>query len=99
MRTEDLFARYNDEEFVIMPRGIVTPEDVLALCERIRQAVKNHTFRFGEDSIQITVSLGYHLEKVQGREPNEKLSDMINQAAQALYLAKDRGRDRTESLL
>jgi diguanylate cyclase (GGDEF)-like protein len=99
IRTEDLFARYNDEEFVIMPRGVVTPEDVLALCERIRQAVKNHIFRFGEDSIQITVSLGYHLEKVKGREPNEKLSDMINQAAEALYLAKDRGRDRTESLL
>ena len=99
IRTEDLFARYNDEEFVIMPRGVVTPEEVLAQCERIRQAVKKHTFRFGEDSIQITVSLGYHLEKVKGREPNEKLSDMISQAAQALYLAKERGRDRIESLL
>ena len=98
IRTEDIFARYNDEEFVIMPRGVVTREDVLALCERIRNAVKNHTFRFGEDSIQITVSLGYHLERVKGREPNEKLADMINQAAQALYLAKERGRDRTQSL-
>jgi len=99
IRTEDLFARYNDEEFVIMPRGVITREEVLAQCERIRQAVKKHTFRFGEDSIQITVSLGYHLEKVKGREPNEKLSDMISQAAQALYLAKERGRDRIESLL
>ena len=98
IRTEDLFGRYNDEEFVIMPRGVVTREDVFALCERIRQAIKDHTFRFGEDNIQITVSLGYHLEKVKGREPNEKLADMISQAAQALYLAKDRGRDRTESL-
>lgn len=98
-RTEDLFARYNDEEFIIMPRGVVTRDDVLALCERIRQAIKNQIFRFGEDRIQITVSLGYHLEKVKGREPNEKLSDMISQAAQALYLAKERGRDRTESLL
>jgi diguanylate cyclase (GGDEF)-like protein len=98
IRTEDLFGRYNDEEFVIMPRGVVTPEDVSALCERIRNAVKNHTFQFGEDSIKITVSLGYHLEKVKGREPNDKLVDMISQAAQALYLAKDRGRDRTESL-
>ena len=98
IRTEDLFGRYNDEEFVIMPRGVVTREDVFALCERIRQAIKDHTFRFGEDSIQITLSLGYHLEKVKGREPNEKLADMISQAAQALYLAKDKGRNRTESL-
>ena len=99
IRTEDLFARYNDEEFVIMPRGVVTREDVLALCERIRKSVKNHTFLFGEDRIRITVSLGYHIEKVKGREHNEKLSDMVSQAAQALYLAKERGRDRTESLL
>ena len=99
IRTEDLFARYNDEEFVIMPRGVVTREDVLALCERIRKSVKDHTFLFGEDSIRITVSLGYHIEKVKGREHNEKLSDMVSQAAQALYLAKERGRDRTESLL
>ncbi len=99
IRTEDLFGRYDDEEFVIMPRGVVTREDVFTLCERIRQAVKDHTFRFGEDSIQITVSLGYHIEKVKGREPNEKLADMTSRAAKALYLAKDRGRDRTESLL
>ena len=98
IRTEDLFARYNDEEFVIMPRGVVTREDILTLCERIRQAVKNHTFQFGEDSIQITVSLGYHIEKVNGRDPNEKLAGMIGRAAKALYLAKDKGRDRTESL-
>jgi diguanylate cyclase (GGDEF)-like protein len=98
IRTEDLFARYNDEEFVIMPRGVVTRGDVFALCERIRHAVKNHTFRFGEDSIKITVSLGYHLEKVKGREPNKKLAAMISQAAEALYLAKEKGRDRSESL-
>jgi GGDEF domain-containing protein len=41
IRTEDLFGRYNDEEFVIMPRGVVTRQDVFALCERIRQAIPN----------------------------------------------------------
>jgi diguanylate cyclase (GGDEF)-like protein len=99
IRTEDLFARYNDEEFIIMPRGVITRKDVFSQCERVRQAIKNSEFRFGEDSIQITVSLGFHLEKVKGREFNEKLSDLISQAAQALYLAKEKGRDRTESLL
>ena len=99
IRTEDLFARYNDEEFIIMPRGVITRKDVFSQCERIRQAIKNSEFRFGEDSIQITVSLGFHLEEVKGTEFNEKLSDLISQAAQALYLAKEKGRDRTESLL
>jgi diguanylate cyclase (GGDEF)-like protein len=82
-----------------MPRGVITRKDVFSQCERVRQAIKNSEFRFGEDSIQITVSLGFHLEKVKGREFNEKLSDLISQAAQALYLAKEKGRDRTESLL
>lgn len=99
IRTEDLFARYSDDEFIIMPRGVVTREDVNTQCERIRHAVKKHQFQFGEDTLKITISLGFHLEKVNGRDFNEKLSELIDQATQAFYRAQDNGRDRTESLL
>jgi diguanylate cyclase (GGDEF)-like protein len=99
IRTEDLFARYSDDEFIIMPRGVVTREDVHTQCERIRHAVKKHQFQFGEDTLKITISLGFHLEKVNGRDFNEKLSELIDQANQAFYSAQDNGRDRTESLI
>jgi diguanylate cyclase (GGDEF)-like protein len=99
IRTEDLFARYTDDEFIIMPRGVPSREDMYAQCERIQQAVENQKFRFGEDRIKVTCSLGFHLEKVSGRDFNDKLSDLISQAAQALYLANDKGGNRTESLL
>ena len=98
IRTEDLFARYSDEEFIIMPRGVVTRQDVHTQCERIRRAVKKHQFQFGEDALNITISLGFHLEKVDGRDFSEKLSELIDQATQALYRAQDKGRDRIESL-
>lgn len=99
IRTEDLFARYTDDEFIIMPRGVPTREDMYAQCERIRQAVENKKFRFGEDRIKVTCSLGFHLEKVSGREFNAELSDLISQASRALYKANDSGGNRTERLL
>ena len=99
IRTEDLLARYTDDEFIVMPRGVPTREDMYAQCERIRQAVENHKFRFGEDRIKVTCSLGFHLEKVSGRDFNDKLSDLISQASRALLLANERGCNRTENFL
>ena len=98
-RTEDLFARYTDVEFIIMPRDDLTKQYMFVQCERIRKAIKNYKFRFGKKSLRITISLGFHLERVKGRDFNAKLFDLIGKAERALYLAKEIGRDRTESLL
>jgi diguanylate cyclase (GGDEF)-like protein len=98
-RTEDLFARYGGEEFIIMPRGELRKEDLYILCERIRKAVKNFEFCFDEACVRITISLGFHLMKVEGSDVDKILNDLIRKADQALYLAKDRGRNRTENLL
>jgi diguanylate cyclase (GGDEF)-like protein len=99
IRTEDLFARYSGDEFIIMPRGVPTKKDMFTQCERIRRAVEKKKFRFGEDRIKVTCSLGYHLEKVSGRDFDEKLSDLVSQASRALFLANDNGGNRTESML
>jgi PleD family two-component response regulator len=37
--------------------------------------------------------------KVEGSDVDKILNDLIRKADQALYLAKDRGRNRTENLL
>ncbi|MGD8519509.1 MAG: GGDEF domain-containing protein [Desulfobacterales bacterium] len=99
IRTEDLLARYTEEEFIIMPRGDINKEDMLVQCERIRKAIKDFEFRFGEEIIQITLSLGYHFEKLKGKDFKDKLSDLIANAEHALYLAKGRGGDRIETIL
>ena len=99
IRTEDLMARYTEEEFIIMPRGEINKEDMFVQCERIRKAIKDIEFRFGEEIIEITLSLGYHFEKMKGRDFKDKLNALIAKAERALYLAKGRGGDRIETML
>ncbi len=98
-RTEDLFGRYGGEEFIILPRGELTKENIYMQSERIRKAVENFEFCYDEACIRITISLGFHLMKVKGSEVDTMLDNLIRKADQALYLAKEKGKNRTESML
>jgi two-component system cell cycle response regulator len=97
-RTEDLVARYGGDEFLVLPRGDITREALMAYCERIRRAVEGCRFSFEATPVAITVSIGFHVQKMEGDDPEALVAEMIRRADQALYLAKERGRNRTESL-
>ncbi len=99
-RKEDIFARYGGEEFVLIPCGHIHLDEVFGFCERIRKAIEISEFRFGDTHIPITASFGFHTRKITENEKIEPLiNEMIEKADQALYNAKEKGRNRTEYLL
>ena len=97
-RKEDLFGRYGGDEFIILPRGEISKDGIQVHCERIRKAAESFEFCFQETCVRISISLGFHLAKTQRSCADTMLSDLIRKADQALYLAKQRGRNRIESL-
>jgi diguanylate cyclase (GGDEF)-like protein len=95
---EDIFARYGGEEFILLPRRWTTKEGIRAQCERIRKAVENFHFCCDEVSIQLTASLGFFIGSVEITDVQKILYELIRKTDQALYMAKEKGRNRTEGL-
>src|SRR5262249_38706034 len=90
IRAEELLARYGGEEFaVVLPE--CTHENALAGGEPLRGLVEEHTFRFEEESVPVTISVG--VASVQGGEA-VSASELIERADAKLYQAKNAGRNR-----
>lgn len=91
-RPADFVARYGGEEFVV-----VLPETGLegatAVAEQIRAAVQALPL-FATDIEPLTVSIGIATRAVQS---TDVLDDLFKTADQALYRAKNQGRNRVES--
>lgn len=89
-RKSDMVARYGGEEFaIILPSTHY--QDAYKLAERIRTRIENSPVIHGENSINITVSIG-----VNSTIPNNKsnCTEFLDHADQALYQAKAQGRNR-----
>jgi diguanylate cyclase (GGDEF)-like protein len=93
MRKEELFARYGGEEF-----ALVLPETGLdggtQMAERLRRRIEGHLFRFDDQPYRLTISLGVFATL---GDPSLTPSDLIRQADQNLFLAKNAGRNRVAS--
>ena len=94
IRKEDVLARYGGEEFVVVARetGLAGAR---ALGERIRRAVERSRCQWQGRDLALTVSIGVTVsvgltDYVAGQTDR----DMIASADQALYLAKQAGRNR-----
>ncbi len=98
-RPEDVFARYGGEEFIIMPRGELSKEGMHLHCERLRRTIEDSEFAFGETRVRVTISLGFHLAVMGNGGQQPSLDELIGKADEALYRAKELGRNRTENLL
>lgn len=90
-RPADLVARYGGEEF-----AVILPDTDLAgathVAEELRQAVLGLQLHHpGHPLGVITISLG-----VATKHPGATVLDVVQAADQALYAAKERGRNRVE---
>jgi len=91
IREYDLIARYGGEEFVfVLPQ--TGAEEACTVAEKLRKSIERHDFGDGKDTYSITISIGV----ASVRPSQEKLTknDLIGYADQALYAAKNEGRNR-----
>ncbi|MBO1924817.1 sensor domain-containing diguanylate cyclase [Thiomicrorhabdus sp. 6S3-12] len=90
LRETDLFCRYGGEEFA----GVLTQsqlEDAEEVCEKLRHAVAaSHVITRDNQTIEFTVSIGL----TQLEQHRDVLGDLIRRADQALYIAKNSGKNQ-----
>ena len=88
LREDDCLARWGGEEFAVLAPAI-DRDGVLALAERAREALAESAVRVGDISIELTLSAGAALATEGLRTPDA----LVHAADQALYAAKDAGRN------
>ena len=90
-RKTDLPARYGGEEFaIVVPHENM--ETALHLAQRCRQAIEHISMQVDQQQVKATASFG--VAEALGLSNPE---DLIQKADQALYQAKQYGRNRVES--
>jgi diguanylate cyclase (GGDEF)-like protein len=83
-------ARWGGEEFTLMIKGM-NDADVATYCENIRQRIETYDYSDIAPNLTMTVSMG-----VAFSHQVENYSDLLRLADQALYRAKEQGRNRVE---
>jgi diguanylate cyclase (GGDEF)-like protein len=90
LRSVDEFGRFGGEEFVVLlPETKI--EDALSAAERIRQSVAQIPLELESIPRQITVSIGV----AEFINTDESLEQLLKRADEALFKAKDQGRNQT----
>jgi diguanylate cyclase (GGDEF)-like protein len=92
LRTGDVCARFGGEEFVVVLPG--TPVTAaLEVAERIREGVARHPL-LNTPRIQVTVSIG-----AATMAHDQSVSELFAKADQAVYVAKNAGRNQVRSYI
>ncbi len=90
LRKGDIVIRYGGEEFLMILHG-ASVKNATSICERIRNQVMDTKYRSNKQDIAVTVSIGLV------SFPDESVDDeiqLIHKADQALYFAKESGRNQ-----
>jgi diguanylate cyclase len=88
LRKADCCARWGGEEFMLLAPE-TSLEQAVRLADKIRVAIKSTDF-----PTQGSVTASFGVVEVR---PNESIKSVMKRADDALYLAKDKGRDQVSS--
>jgi diguanylate cyclase (GGDEF)-like protein len=90
VRACDIMVRYGGEEFLIVLQEGAQDDGILTAADRSRAAVEEHSFQVGDTVIRCTISVGV------AEFPTDActLAECIERADEALYVAKESGRNR-----
>ena len=95
LRSYDFAARYGGEEFVLtLPE--TNHEEAMHVAERLRQEVESQTFTGSMSDLRVTISMGVATCPAPGIS---SVADLIREADDALYRAKQGGRNRVISMV
>lgn len=89
LRGIDVFGRLGGEEFAAVLPGL-TPLRMEEIAGQLRQKVEEHLFELPDATVRITTSIGMVHSSVGGHD----LESLLMKADDALYQAKDKGRNR-----
>jgi len=95
MRLSDVLARYGGEEFAVL---LINTDTILAqeVADRIRLSIANTVLKIEglNEKLNVTVSIGCTTMTRTDKQNIKPLGEsLLNSADQALYLAKDAGRN------
>jgi diguanylate cyclase (GGDEF)-like protein len=96
LRDSDIIGRFGGEEFIAtLPE---TPlQHASQIGERIRKTISQTKIDIGHENISVTVSIGItELIPSDMLNPHMSMTDLVHKADQALYIAKQNGRNRVE---
>lgn len=90
LRGRDFIARFGGEEFVVLlPQ--TSPPAAAQVAEAMRAAIEACPFHFKGERVVITTSIG-----ISAFRSGERADQVLKRADEALYRAKDTGRNRVE---
>lgn len=93
IRSADILGRYGGEEFaILMPLSRL--EEARQTAERLRTEIQSRPIQVGELHISITISIGV---STFDPELDQTIDALVDRADQALYSAKQGGRNRVSS--
>lgn len=95
-RTNDIAVRYGGEEFLLAYSGL-NLEQGLQMAETVRKGVEALAIPHEKSSINefVTISIGVYA--CDGSKPCSSILEPIDNADQALYLSKQRGRNQVST--
>jgi diguanylate cyclase (GGDEF)-like protein len=89
LRVEDTLARLGGDEFVLILADLNQKDEIVAVLERILMAVSSE-IHLGRQSVRISASIGVTLFPEDASDPDT----LMRHADQAMYLAKESGKNR-----